>query len=158
MDKKDVIPWGETHSLYTPNGEVYHIRWKDQAFVLMMSSFISGDERILRLRKRPKETSSKSKTARIPFGNQAIKVLSIPTVADGYTYHMGAIDEFNHLTAQNAGLRHVRRGGYQALDHWLLRTILINCYLLALCSDIPKPRQVSFRSQQDFRRQCDEPC
>ena len=57
------------------------------------------------------------------------------------------------LTAQNAGLRHVERGGHQALEHWLLRTVLINSYLLALCSDVPEPRQVSFRSQQDFRRQ-----
>ena len=62
-DKKDVIPWGETYSMYTPNGEVCQIGWKDQAFVLMMSSFISGDRRVLRLRKRPKETSSKAKTA-----------------------------------------------------------------------------------------------
>ncbi|PMD62434.1 uncharacterized protein K444DRAFT_509449, partial [Hyaloscypha bicolor E] len=129
------------------------VRWKDQAFVLMMSSFMSGDERVLRLRKRPKETSSKAKTARVPFGSQATKVLSIPAIADGYNYHMGAVDEFDHLTAQNAGLRHVRREGHQALEHWLLRTVLINCYLLALYSDIPEPRQVSFRSQQDFRRQ-----
>jgi hypothetical protein len=129
------------------------VGWKDQAFVLMMSSFMSGDERVLRRRKRPKETSSKAKTARIPFGNQAIKTLSIPAIADGYNYHMGAVDEFDHLTAQNAGLRHVERGGHQALEHWLLRTVLINCYLLALCSDVPEPREVSFRSQQDFRRQ-----
>ena len=121
--------------------------WKDQAFVLMMSSFMSGDERVLRLRKRPKETSSKAKTARKPFGNQATKVLSIPAIADGYNYHMGAVNEFDHLTAQNTGLRHVERGGYQALEHWLLHTVLINCYLLALYSDIPEPRAVSFRSQ-----------
>jgi hypothetical protein len=152
-DKKDVIPWGETHSMYTSNGEVCHIRWKDQAFVLIMSSFMSGDQRIDRLRKRPKETSSKAKTARKPFGKEPIKVLSIPAIADGYNYYMGAVDEFDHLTAQNAGLRHVERGGYQALEHWLLRTVLINCYLLALCSDIPEPRAVSFRSQQDFREQ-----
>jgi hypothetical protein len=31
--------------------------------------------------------------------------------------------------------------------------VLINCYLLALCSDLPEPREVNFRSQQDFRRQ-----
>ena len=80
-------------------------------------------------------------------------MLSIPAIADGYNYHMGAVDEFDHLTAQNAGLWHVRRGGHQALDHWLLCTVLINCYLLALYSDIPEPRQVSFRSQQDFRWQ-----
>jgi hypothetical protein len=64
-----------------------------------MSSFISGNERVLRLRKRPKETSSKVKTARVPFSNQAIKVLSIPAIADGYNYYMGAVNEFNHLTA-----------------------------------------------------------
>jgi len=129
------------------------VGWKDQAFVLIMSSFMSGNERILRRRKRPKETSSKAKTARIPFGNQAIKILSIPAIADGYNYYMGAVNEFDHLTAQNAGLRHVERGGHQALEYWLLRTVLINCYLLALCSDVPEPREVSFRSQQDFRRQ-----
>jgi hypothetical protein len=152
-DKKDVIPWGETYSMYTPNGEVCHIGWKDQAFVLMMSSFMSGDPRVLRQRKRPKKTSSKAKTARVPFGDQAIKELSIPAVADGYNYHMGAVDEFDHLTAQNPGLRHIERGGHQALEHWLLRTVLVNCYLLALCSDVPEPREINFRSQADFRRQ-----
>jgi hypothetical protein len=80
------------------------VGWKDQAFVLIISSLISGDQRIKRLRKRPKETSSKVKTARIPFGNEAIKVLLIPAIIDGYNYHMGAVDEFNHLTAQNARL------------------------------------------------------
>jgi len=82
-----------------------------------MSSFISGDERVLRLRKRPKETSSKAKTARVPFGNQATKVLSIPVITDGYNYYIGAVNEFNHLTAQNASLRYMERGGHQALEH-----------------------------------------
>ena len=72
---------------------------------------MSGDERILRLRKRPKETSSKAKTARVPFGNQATKVLSIPAIADEYNYYIGAVNEFDYLTAQNASLRHVERGG-----------------------------------------------
>jgi hypothetical protein len=83
----------------------------------MMSSFISSNERVLRLRKRPKETSSKAKTTRVPFGNQAIKILSIPVITDGYNYHIGVVNEFNHLTAQNASLRHVERGGHQALEH-----------------------------------------
>jgi hypothetical protein len=66
---------------------------------------------------------------------------------------MGAVNEFDYLTAQNASLRHVERGGHQALEHWLLHTVLINYYLLALYSNMPEPREVSFRSQQDFRRQ-----
>jgi hypothetical protein len=47
----------------------------------------------------------------------------------------------------------VKRGEHQALEHWLLRTVLINCYLLALYSDVPEPREISFRSQTDFRMQ-----
>jgi hypothetical protein len=110
-DKKDVIPWGSTYSMPTQNGLVYYIRWKDQAFVLIISSAMSGDEKVLRLRKRPKETSSKAKTAREPFGDNVIKELWIPAVTDGYNHFMGAVNEFNHLTAQNAGLRHIIRGG-----------------------------------------------
>jgi hypothetical protein len=119
----------------------------------MISSILSGDERVVRLRRRPEETSSKAKTSRVPFGEDPVKELSILAITDAYNYHMGAVDEFDHLTAQNPGLRRVRRGGSQALEHWLLRTVLVNCYLLALCSDVPEPRQVSFRSQQDFRKQ-----
>jgi hypothetical protein len=80
-------------------------------------------------------------------------VLSIPVIADGYNYYIGAVDEFDYLTAQNAGLRYMKRGGHQVLEHWLLRTVLINSYLLAYCLEAPEPREVSFRSQQDFRRQ-----
>ena len=29
-DKKDVIPWGETHSLPTISGKVCHVGWKDE--------------------------------------------------------------------------------------------------------------------------------
>jgi hypothetical protein len=78
---------------------VYYIGWKDQAFILIISSFILGDECVLRLRKRPKETSSKVKTIRIPFSSQAIKVFSIPAIIDGYNYYIGVINEFDHLTA-----------------------------------------------------------
>ena len=152
-DNKDVISWGETYLIPTPNSQVCYIGWKDQAFILMMSSVLSADEKVIRLRRRLKETSSKAKTSRIPFGEDAIKELSIPIIADEYNYHIRAVDEFDHLTTQNPGLRRVRRGGSQALEYWLLRTVLVNCYLLALCSDVPEPRQVSFRSQQDFRKQ-----
>jgi hypothetical protein len=98
-DKKDIIKWGTTYFMPTESGKVCQIGWKDQAFVLIMSSTMSSDEKVLRLRKRPKETSSKAKTSRVPFGHDAIKELLIPAVADGYNYHMGAVDEFDHLTA-----------------------------------------------------------
>jgi hypothetical protein len=64
-----------------------------------MSSVLSGDERVVRLRKRPKETSSKAKTARALFSKEAIKELSIPAITDRYNYDIRAVDEFNYLTA-----------------------------------------------------------
>jgi hypothetical protein len=84
----------------TENGEVCYIGWKDQVFVLIMSSFILGDLRVLWERKRPKETSSKAKTARAPFSDgKAVKVLLIPAIIDGYNYNIGVVDEFNYLIA-----------------------------------------------------------
>jgi hypothetical protein len=75
---------------------------------------LSGDKKALRLRKRPKETSSKAKTSRVLFDNLPEKELEIPAIIDGYNYHIGTVDEFDHLTTQNAGLR---RGGHQAIKH-----------------------------------------
>ena len=83
----------------TENGLVYQVDWKDQAFVLIMSPILSSDQKVLRLRKRPKETSSKAKTSRVPFGNIATKELEIPAIADRYNYYIGTVDDFDHLTA-----------------------------------------------------------
>ena len=60
---------------------------------------MSGDQRVLQCRKRPKKTSSKAKTACAPFGDSTTKLLLIPIVTDGYNYYIGAINEFDHLTA-----------------------------------------------------------
>jgi hypothetical protein len=65
----------------------------------MISSIILGDKRVIRLRKRLNETSFKAKTARVPFGKDSIKELSIPAIIDGYNYYIGAVNEFNHLIA-----------------------------------------------------------
>ncbi|KAG9243819.1 hypothetical protein BJ878DRAFT_395609, partial [Calycina marina] len=133
---------------------VAHIRWKDQTFVLKMSTVFSGQEpKVQRLRERPKETSSKAKISRQVFGDAHEKQFYIPAIAEGYNYGMGAVDYFDHLTAQNAGLRHIERGGHQAIDHCLLRMALFNSYLLAISSDMPAPRSTSFRNQVDFREQ-----
>jgi hypothetical protein len=77
----------------------------------MMSFVLLLDEKVIRLRKRLKETSSKAKISRISFGEDAIKELSIPIIADAYNYYIGVVDEFDYLIAQNPGLRPIRRGG-----------------------------------------------
>ena len=42
-DKSDVIEWGTTYSMSIENGLVCHVGWKNQAFVLIMSSVLSGN-------------------------------------------------------------------------------------------------------------------
>jgi hypothetical protein len=60
---------------------------------------LSSNERIIRLRRRLKETSFKAKTAQAPFSKEAIKELSIPAIADKYNYYIRAVNEFNYLAA-----------------------------------------------------------
>jgi hypothetical protein len=115
----------------------------------MMSTVMSGDKKVLRWRKRPKETSSKAKTSRVPFKDgEAEKDLWIPEVADFYNHFMGAVDEFDHLTSINPSLQHVERRGHQALEHWLLLVALVNSYLLSCRAEVLdlNNRPIDFRS------------
>jgi hypothetical protein len=116
-----------------------------------MSTTINRKETVLQDRKRPKTTSSKAKTSRVPFGNNPYKVLPILKVYNKYNFNMLQVNQFDHIASQNNSLRPVRRGGYQSIEHWLLRSVLINTYLLTLYSDVAKPRQVKFRLQEEFR-------
>jgi hypothetical protein len=64
-----------------------------------MSSLLLSDEKVVRLRKRPKETSFKAKTLRQPFSNKLKKELVILAIINGYNYYIGIVDEFNYLIA-----------------------------------------------------------
>ncbi len=64
-----------------------------------MSSVLLSDERVVRLRRRPKETSSEAKTSWVPFREDPVKELSIPAIADAYNCYMGAVNKFDYLTA-----------------------------------------------------------
>jgi hypothetical protein len=139
-DKNDIILWRTTYLRYITNGKVAQIGWKDNTLALIMSTTIDRKETVLRDRKRPKTTSLKAKTSRVLFSNNPCKVLLIPKVYNEYNFNMLQVNQFDHMTSQNDGLRPVRRRGYQSIKHWLLRSVLINTYLLALYSDVAEPR------------------
>lgn len=53
--------------------------WKDNSLCLFQSTIHTGFEPdIIRVRKRPSETSTKAKTARAPFGDDPVKDLPVP--------------------------------------------------------------------------------
>jgi hypothetical protein len=63
-----------------------------------MSSVLSSNKKVLRLRKRPKETSSKAKTLRVLFSNLPEKELKILAIIDGYNYYISIVNKFDYLT------------------------------------------------------------
>jgi hypothetical protein len=114
------------------------------------SSSYPDNRRIVRVRKQPKEISSNTKTARKPFGDQPTKELEIPVMYDSYNHHMGDVDTADQLAGHNSGFRRLRRRAIQAIDYFLLRTVLVNCYLIALYSETDGERLINFRSQDNF--------
>jgi hypothetical protein len=60
---------------------------------------LSSDGKVIRLRKRLKETSFKAKTLRVPFGNMLKKELKILAIANRYNYYISVVNKFNQLIA-----------------------------------------------------------
>ena len=89
-------------------------------------STVNNEERYIeKFRKRPSETSTSAKTARIPFGNHARKLLDIPEFDEEYNHQMEAVDEGNKLKRANTREMICRRGGHQSLFTWCLDTVLL---------------------------------
>ena len=126
----DNVPWGEVLSLPTKSNQICQVAWKDSSLALMMSTVEEGTVDVEVERRRPKQRKKKEEQKHKPFKGQATKTLRIPAIFYHYNMLMGAVDVFDHLTAMNAGLRRVRRGAWQALEHWLLRTVLANTYAI----------------------------
>ena len=77
-DSNYAIPWSNIKPLYTEYRKVCQTAWKDNAVVLTMSNVLDGKEVLNRPRKRPEETSSKARNARIFVETNSEKELEIP--------------------------------------------------------------------------------
>lgn len=135
---KDTIPWGTLYTEPSEDNLINFIAWKDNALVLFMSTVDEGKELVERLRKRPSETSTSAKTARKPFGDQAMKKLLIPAFDDNYNHGMGYVDQGNQLKKPNSLSCLCRKGGHQSLTNWELDTVLVNSYKLSFHSKVDK--------------------
>ena len=154
--KKDEIPWGTLYTEPSTDNLINYIAWKDNALVLFMPTVNDGVEKIEKMRKRPSETSTSAKTARLPFGDHAQKLLEIPEFDELYNHEMGAVDEGNKLKRGNTCEMICRRGGHLALITWLLDTVIVNSYLLSFHSAVTKEEK--FTDQTLFRTAIIEGC
>ena len=149
--RKNELPWGTLISMPTKSGLVNQIGWQDSAFALLMSTVEDESKTIiLRERKRPKATSSALASRKV-FGDQPIKELEIPLPYNNYNHNMGGVDIADQLTGSNSGQRRIKRGGWQAIEQWLLLISLVNSFLIARHSKKEVQSTIDFRSQKDFR-------
>lgn len=132
--KKDTIPWGTLHSEPSEDEDIQFVAWKDNALVLFMTTVAGELDLVEKERKRPSETSTSAKTARVPFGNNPTALLGIPVLDEKYNHYMGAIDQGNQLKAGYTFQEIHRRGGHHSLITWLLETAVVNSYLLSFYS------------------------
>jgi hypothetical protein len=109
------------------------IAWKDNALVLFMTSVFKGDERSQRERKRPSTDHSRARPIQRFFGDEAKKVILIPTVAATYNDERNHVDRGDQLRSYTPYDHRLRRGPWQALAWtFLLDVIPVNTYLLQL--------------------------
>ncbi len=136
LDKKaDIEPWGILYQAPTIDNTILQSAWKDNALVLFLSTTHGTPDLITRHRKRPSTTSTSARTARAVFGSEYSKDLPIPTFIDNYNHYMGQVDQADQLRATNPGFRQIRRGGWQALWHFLFNVTLVNSFLLSQYKD-----------------------
>jgi hypothetical protein len=146
---KDQIPWGTLFTRPSEDQNICFLAWKDNALVLFQSTISDGQSTIVRERKRPSETSSSAKTARVPFGDSPTKELSIPRFVDDYNRQMNAVDQADQLRSYNSGLRRIRKGGWHAIWHFIFNVVLVNCYLLSFYFEASDTQR--FTTQKAFR-------
>src|SRR6185312_3997359 len=112
--------------------DVLAVLWMDNGPVTMLTTIheITGNEnRVERVRRRPRETSTNATKVRAVFGTASKKALPIPCIIDNYNHHMGGVDIADQLRGYYAVQLPVRRT-WMPLFFWLLDTSIVNSYLI----------------------------
>ena len=91
---------------------------------------IDGEgSRVLRDRRRPRETSTNSKKVREIFEGSSCKTIPIPTIVDDYNHNMGGVDVADQLRSYYSTQLAVSRT-WMPLFFWILDTSIINSYII----------------------------
>jgi hypothetical protein len=145
---KNQMAWGTIHHFSTESNKVNQIGWEDSAFCLIQTTVFTGKEKTIVHRKKPRGNGAKYKRKwDEAFGNAREKDQEIPECNNFYNYNMNYVDLGDQYQSSRSGLRRFKRGGYQAIDQWILEVILTNCLLIARKSG------ATYRNQHVFRIQ-----
>ena len=107
--------------------------WQDNNAVLGITTGFSlhqEEDKVIRSRKRPKETSTNAKIVRPVFGSEVIKELPIPTAIDSYNYQLGGIDIANQLRRDFSSQRPTNYRWWKPLFFWLIDVCTVNSFII----------------------------
>jgi hypothetical protein len=123
---KDSVPWGTVYARNHREEDVMQFGFKDNAFVLLLSTFFYGRELpIERLHRQSVKSSTSPKTARVPFNGQSTKLLKIPLFADAYNNNMNGVDIGDQLRAAFQTKGRIKHDGQQTLPYFFLIEVAI---------------------------------
>ncbi|KNB16631.1 hypothetical protein FOXG_14450 [Fusarium oxysporum f. sp. lycopersici 4287] len=144
------IPFNCLKAIPTADNLVNQIAWKVNALALFLSTVFTGNERVDRIRKRPTTDQPAAWPMQEFFGEEPVKVVSIPSIAATYNDEMNAVDRGDQMRAYWGPDRRVRRGGWRALAwDFLLEIALINSFILQQRGN---PRWKPEKSQAEWRQ------
>lgn len=143
---KIVLPWGHLSGVVVEG--VCCLVWQDNSSVFFMTSFHDIHQTVLRLRKRPKLSSTNGQVVRGVFGEKSRKALFIPAFIDDYNFNMGGVDIADQLRSYYLIQQIVRRN-WLPYFFWLLDTAIVNTYQITRILLPTKSRQKT--SHKRFR-------
>ncbi|CAG8826567.1 19583_t:CDS:1, partial [Cetraspora pellucida] len=112
--------------------DVLAVLWMNNSPVTMLTTIheiTRNENRVERVRRRLRETSTNVTKVRAVFGTASKKALPIPCIIDDYNHHMGGVDIADQLHRYYAIQLPVRRT-WMPLFFWLLDTSIVNSYLI----------------------------
>jgi len=125
------LPWNTVTGgqVTGTNGEVLAIQWEDNNHVHMLSTIHRIDERVKRIRKRPRVTSTMGRSVRRFFGDKHQLEVEIPKAIDDYNRFKGGVDIADQYRAYYF-TQLISRRTWKPLFFWLLDTIIVNSFLI----------------------------
>jgi hypothetical protein len=129
--EKASLKWGEHAAVRA--GKALCFIWQDNNAVLGITTSFSihrEEDKVIRLRRRPKKTSTNAAIVLPIFGPLVRKKLAIPTVIDAYNHHMNGVDIANQLRASFTCHRPLEARWWRPILYWLIDVYTVNAFLI----------------------------
>ena len=131
LTEKSSLQWGEHIAVLA--GKALCFIWQDNNAVLGITTSFSmhrEEDKVVRLRRRPKKTSTNAALIRPIFSDLVRKALPIPTVIDAYNHHMNGVDLANQLRASFTCHRPLEDRWWRPILYWLIDVCTVNSFLI----------------------------